>query len=1038
MAQQDLSPIYDLAGQRFNVDPSLLRAQAQEESGERTIDPKTGRLITSSAGAQGFMQFMPKTAAKYGVDVNDPSSSIYGAAHYMSDLLNQTNGDVASALQIYNGSLRNPRQTYARDVLGYWKNLQGNTSPTPPAPAPAPPQAQARGSVSADDVLKAMGGGKNAPAAPPSDQQPSQVAVAASPAPTVSSDQVLQSIHQQAGRKIAAALPAEGGQTPIDPYTHQPMQFMTAPKPGDVATPSLGQPIDETRVPGAAFQAQINVATDPAQKARIAAANLFPNMPFDQAMSRVRAGSDGRLVAIDDKGNPFYVEPRRVFNKAPSLTGNIFETSSYNPQPLLSVSHNALTPGNVAKVAGADVPGAVQGTIEAVPSIIGGPVAGPAGTGLATLATDVARQTVANRFDPQAQQKGPADVSLPMVYDAAGNAVAAGAGNFGNFLLRGAPVAVPANKIATIVRAKPTLIPESKAAAGLELQNVGRAGGEPGAAFPGEPPGGPTPPATPALRSERVPAARQTNRLVAEAEKPQPNALGATAPAPPPSTALQRAMTPAPPAQVTVPKGPVVGEPTAPPPVQLPGLGGPQAGTAAPAARTVLPAPAVAARGPTVGAEVQLNPLGDAAEKTGPYAANTPEEIAAIPERPPPLLVPPRSEAAVNARADEIIRWFAANGNKTADTNPGLSAATLAQKTGNPGLAALERAIRSIPEANNIFDRVDQTQNAARTSLISKLIGTPEDIAGLEEARDQATQRAYSRAFHQGNTPVDASPAIAAINNILTSSRGKIAEIREPLLKLRQEFYQRDPATNAVTDQLETDPEMLYGVRRAINTAISARAGSELSVSRQAAGELRNNVLPTLDNLIEQGAPGYKAYMNEYANLSQPIDAMRWLQNRRLTDARGNVSLPQVNNTIQALERERAKPGAQRADALNDDQVNQLRVLRDDLRRSANSSRGKALGSDTVQNLASSKAFNALTGPATKLAGRVAGAVGGGVIGGPVGAVAGALGEHGAESVISSVGAESERKVRQAVIDRLLDRNGLGMRALQGEEAPGP
>ena len=56
---------------------------------------------TSSAGAQGMAQFTPDTAREYGVDVNDPDSSIKGMAAYMKDLMSQF-GDPILAAGAYN------------------------------------------------------------------------------------------------------------------------------------------------------------------------------------------------------------------------------------------------------------------------------------------------------------------------------------------------------------------------------------------------------------------------------------------------------------------------------------------------------------------------------------------------------------------------------------------------------------------------------------------------------------------------------------------------------------------------------------------------------------------------------------------------------------------------------------------------------------------------------------------------------------------------------------------------------------------------
>ena len=139
----DFSQTYEDAGRQWNIDPILLQAMARQESRESNTD-QYGRLIASPAGAQGWMQFIPQTAAKYGVDVRDPRSSIYGAAHYMSDLLDQTGGNLPAALALYNGSPRDQSQAYARAVLGHYQGLQaqrqealrqsGVTSPSQPDP----------------------------------------------------------------------------------------------------------------------------------------------------------------------------------------------------------------------------------------------------------------------------------------------------------------------------------------------------------------------------------------------------------------------------------------------------------------------------------------------------------------------------------------------------------------------------------------------------------------------------------------------------------------------------------------------------------------------------------------------------------------------------------------------------------------------------------------------------------------------------------------------------------------------------------------
>jgi hypothetical protein len=49
-----------------------------------------------------LFQLLPSTAAGLGVDPNDPLQNIQGGVEYLSNLLNEYNGDVSLALAAYN------------------------------------------------------------------------------------------------------------------------------------------------------------------------------------------------------------------------------------------------------------------------------------------------------------------------------------------------------------------------------------------------------------------------------------------------------------------------------------------------------------------------------------------------------------------------------------------------------------------------------------------------------------------------------------------------------------------------------------------------------------------------------------------------------------------------------------------------------------------------------------------------------------------------------------------------------------------------
>ena len=83
-------------GNQDGVDPYLIYCLMSQES-------KFSNSATSPKGAQGLMQLMPGTAARYGVmNPYDMAQSIMGGTRYLRDLLKMFNGRVDLALAGYN------------------------------------------------------------------------------------------------------------------------------------------------------------------------------------------------------------------------------------------------------------------------------------------------------------------------------------------------------------------------------------------------------------------------------------------------------------------------------------------------------------------------------------------------------------------------------------------------------------------------------------------------------------------------------------------------------------------------------------------------------------------------------------------------------------------------------------------------------------------------------------------------------------------------------------------------------------------------
>jgi hypothetical protein len=117
-----------------------------------------GGPMVSKAGAKGVMQFMDPTARQYGVDVNDPKSSIDGAGKMMSYLLKKYGGDYRLAVGAYNWGEGNvdawikdggdPAKV-PRETMDYVRSVVGTMTPGPSddasPPGGAPPGASPPG-----------------------------------------------------------------------------------------------------------------------------------------------------------------------------------------------------------------------------------------------------------------------------------------------------------------------------------------------------------------------------------------------------------------------------------------------------------------------------------------------------------------------------------------------------------------------------------------------------------------------------------------------------------------------------------------------------------------------------------------------------------------------------------------------------------------------------------------------------------------------------------------------------------------------------
>jgi soluble lytic murein transglycosylase-like protein len=137
-----LREIVKAAAARYSMDADLILSVIAAES---NFDPKA----VSKKNARGLMQLLPETAARFGVhDIFDPTENIDAGTHYLRDLLQHYNNDLALALAAYNAGPERVEQfgrvppypettSYIRRVKrGYEKSKAGvalEAEPKPPA-----------------------------------------------------------------------------------------------------------------------------------------------------------------------------------------------------------------------------------------------------------------------------------------------------------------------------------------------------------------------------------------------------------------------------------------------------------------------------------------------------------------------------------------------------------------------------------------------------------------------------------------------------------------------------------------------------------------------------------------------------------------------------------------------------------------------------------------------------------------------------------------------------------------------------------------
>lgn len=310
-----------------------------------------------------------------------------------------------------------------------------------------------------------------------------------------------------------------------------------------------------------------------------------------------------------------------------------------------------------------------------------------------------------------------------------------------------------------------------------------------------------------------------------------------------------------------------------------------------------------------------------------------------------------------------------------------------AAASGDVGLAGLTRTMQNA-SGDFVGELTQRTaaQNAARTAALENIAGNIGKVDIAKATRDSATGAMREGVLNRAGN-MDATGILGQIDALAANpnNAGRISQ--QALQSVRDQV-----ARNVGEDGL-INARALYALRKDINDVLGGKLQGEAGNMRYASGQL-TAVKGVFDDALDAAsrrtaqapgtalkAPGadvatpgtaasgqlatsWRDYLAKYTELSKPINQMEALQDvmKRVqtgtVDTQGNLLLSTAKLN-QILKNE----GSDLAKKLTPEQLQQLRNLAADLNASQLAmTAGKAVGSNTVQNLAQDRLLQSALG----------------------------------------------------------------------------
>jgi hypothetical protein len=327
-------------------------------------------------------------------------------------------------------------------------------------------------------------------------------------------------------------------------------------------------------------------------------------------------------------------------------------------------------------------------------------------------------------------------------------------------------------------------------------------------------------------------------------------------------------------------------------------------------------------------------------------------------------VVQPFTKAGQERLAGSMINKFAKDGPTALDVAeyvPG-STPTLAEATGNAGIARLQSATRDLKP--NLFTDREASNAAARNAMFDDVAGDAGKLDFFKASRQQAADDLYSQAL---KTDIGA--------NMTPFIKGQVTQLlKRPSIQDARQTAERWAQERGETADVGGSMAGLHDMKTALDDQISTAVRAGKGGEAKALSNTKDKLLMVMEKL----SPDYQQARVTYSEMSKPINQMEVLQGLRLTDAQGNMTLSKVQNAIDGLEQRMSQSGTDPAKALTADQLDTLRSIRDDLLRKSRTGAGKSAGSNTFQNIATD---NIISSVLPEKAAEIVGNKAGGVVG---------------------------------------------------------